>query len=180
MITGERFASQAVNGGYIGIPYSELDCQAFVEKVLVDCGVRKENGTVYNWRGSNAMYRNYYSWRGTVDECIKQFGLIPEGALLFTRKDDGGEREKGYTDGLGNFAHVGIYVGGPHMVIHSTTGGVQYAKFPDKKRWTNVSLLKMVDYTTQNINNNNKDTALYLIADIKGQLTKLEGLINGI
>ena len=100
MITGEQFAEKALTGGYIGIPYERLDCQGFVERVLADCGVRKPNGTVYDWRGSNAMYRNYFQWRGTVKECESKYGMIPQGALVFTRKTDGGEVEKGYHDGL--------------------------------------------------------------------------------
>ena len=139
MVTGEQFAEKAVNGNYIGIPYSKLDCQGFVERVLADCGVRKSNGTVYDWRGSNSMYRNYYQWRGTISECVKKFGFIPIGALVFTRKTDGGEKEKGYNDGLGNFVHVGIYVGDPHGVIHSTTGGVQWSLNPSGG-WTDIKM----------------------------------------
>lgn len=177
MITGEQFAEKALTGGYIGIPYETLDCQGFVEKVLADCGVRKPNGTVYDWRGSNSMYRNYYQWRGTVKECEAKFGMIPQGALVYTRKTDGGEVERGYHDGLGNFSHVGIYVGAPHGVIHSTTGGVQYGKFPDAKRWTNVSLLSMIDYTHQNVNNNSKDSE-QIISEIRALLGKLEEVIK--
>ena len=177
MVTGEQFAERAVNGGYIGIPYSELDCQGFVERVLADCGVRKSNGTVYNWKGSNSMYRNYYSWRGTVNECIEKFGMVPQGALVYTRRTDGGEVDRGYTDGLGDFVHVGIYVGDPHGVIHSTAGGVQFAKFPNGKKWTNVSLLDMIDYTNQNNHNKDEANARWLIESIRGLLDKLEACI---
>lgn len=175
MITGERFASQAVNGNYIGIPYSKLDCQGFVEKVLIDCGVRKANGSAYNWRGSNAMYRHYMQWRGTISDCMIKYGLIPQGALLFTRKTDGGEVEKGYHDGWGNFTHVGIYItDGSHGVIHSTTGGVQWGKYPDK-RWTNVALPEMIDYTGLNIDNNNVTGIINQIRDL---LTELERAVK--
>mgnify|MGYP003291983947 CR=1 FL=1 len=37
--TGSAVAEQAKTGGYIGIPYSKLDCQAFVEQVLRDTGI---------------------------------------------------------------------------------------------------------------------------------------------
>lgn len=177
MVTGEQFAERAVKGNYIGIPYSKLDCQGFVERVLADCGVRKSNGTVYDWRGSNSMYRNYYQWRGTVSECEKQFGFIPRGALVFTRKTDGGEVEKGYTDGLGNFSHVGIYIGesATHAVMHSTTGGVQWGKFPDK-RWTNVTLLSMLDYSVHS--DNNIEEILKRISEIRGHLDYIERMIK--
>lgn len=170
MVTGDRFAEQAVNGGYIGIPYKKLDCQGFVERVLADCGVRKSDGTVYDWRGSNSMYRNYYSWRGTIAECKAKYGLIPPGALVFTRKTDGGEKEKGYTDGLGNFVHVGIYIkDGDQGVIHSTTGGVQWGKFPDK-RWTNITLLSLLEY----FGKNNDNEIAGIINNIRQELDKLE------
>lgn len=174
MITGEKFASQAVNGGYIGIPYSKLDCQGFVEQVLYDCGARKENGARYNWRGSNAMYRTYMQWRGTVSDCMIKYGMIPQGALVFTRKMDGGEVEKGYTDGWGNFSHVGIYItDGSHGVIHSTTGGVQWGKFPDK-RWTNIALPAMIDYTGGNMDNIGVRD---IINNIRAELDRLEKML---
>lgn len=152
MVTGEKFASQAVNGNYIGIPYEKLDCQGFVEKVLADTGVRKSNGMVYNWRGSNSMYRNFYQWHGSVNACKKAFGIIPQGALMFKMREDDAEQKLGYNDGLGNFYHVGIYTGiEGRPIIHSTTGGVQYAK--SLSGWNYVSLLSMLDYTGSNVDN---------------------------
>lgn len=172
MVTGEAYAKQAVNGGYIGIPYSELDCQGFVEKVLADCGVRKPDGKKYNWRGTNSMWRNYYQWRGTRQEAIEKFGLIPEGAWLFHMEQDGGEIPLGYNDGLGNFKHVGIYLGDPHGSIHSTTGGVQFLKYPDK-RWTHVMLPDMLDYMQENPDNKIKD----IIANIRKELDEMERMV---
>ena len=153
MVSGFAFALEAVNGDYIGIPYTSLDCQAFVEKVLYNAGVKKANGSAYNWKGSNSMWRNALSWRGTYQEAINKFGSIPFGAWLFTVKDDGGEKERGYHDDQGNAAHVGIYVGdlGSKPSIHSTTGGVQWADSP-AKRWTHVGLCMYLDYgSTTNV-----------------------------
>ena len=173
MITGADFAHQAETGGYLGIPYEKLDCQGFVERVLKDCGVRKPNGTIYDWRGSNSMYRNYIDWRGSIAEAEKTFGSIPLGALLFTVANDGGEKEKGYHDNLGNAKHVGIYIGGTHGSIHSTTGGVQYAKFPSK-RWTHVGLLKMIDYHVQNEDNiSSRDRIFSLLDEIKELISSI-------
>lgn len=174
MLTGEQFARKAADGGYIGIPYAELDCQGFVERVLTDCGIRKSNGLSYNWKGSNSMYRNFQQWRGSIADCEKQFGFLPPGALVYTRKTDGGEVEKGYSDGLGNFVHVGIYLGPPHGVIHSTTGGVQFGKFPDR-RWNYCSLLEMVDYTVKNPHNNTG--AIDCIKRIRAELDELERMV---
>lgn len=172
MVTGEKLAEQAASGGYIGIPYKQLDCQGLIERIIKDCGIRKPDGTIYDWRGSNSMYRNFYQWRGTVADCEKKFGMIPQGALVFTRKTDGGEKDKGYTDNLGNFTHVGMYIGPPHCVIHSTTGGVQWGKWPDK-RWTNISLLSFIDYTGKKTDNNISD----IINRIRTELDEIERLI---
>lgn len=172
MVTGEQFAKQAIDGNYIGIPYSEIDCQGLIEKVLYDCGIRKPNGTVYNWRGSNSMYRNFQQWRGSIKDAENAFGTLPIGCLLYTRKTDGGEKEKGYNDNLGNFAHVGIYLGEPHGVIHSTTGGVQWGKYPDK-RWNYCSLLSMLDYGCKNSDNVISD-------DIIKQLDIIQSAVNNI
>lgn len=142
MINREDFCAAALNPELLGIPYSKYDCQAFVEKVLRDCGVRRD------WRGSNHMWREALSWRGTVSECLETFGEIPQGACLFTVKNDGGERSRGYKDGDGNAAHIGIYTGANGGARHSTKpGGVQDCKAPDRNRWTHVGFLKDVNFS---------------------------------
>ena len=143
--TGADIAEQAISGNYVGIPYSKLDCQGFVEQVLKDLGVRKPDGTPYNWRGSNSMWRNYITWKGTIDECRKKFGTIPIGAFLFLLKYDGGEIEKGYHDGLGNASHVGLCVGaGPLRCMDSQ--GNRGVDFCELSVFTHVGLMSMVDY----------------------------------
>lgn len=145
--TGQDIAEHAVTGNYIGTPYSKLDCQAFVEQVLKDLGVRKSDGTPYNWKGSNSMFRNHIIWRGTIEECRKKFGGIPKGAFVFLVEHDGGEVEKGYHDDLGNASHVGLYIGTtPNPCMDSQpTGGVQMRKL---NVFTHVGLMDMVDYST--------------------------------
>lgn len=145
--TGQDVAEQAVTGNYVGKPYSKYDCQAFVEQVLKDLGVRKADGTPYNWKGSNSMFRTHIRWRGTIEECQQKFGCIPQGAFLFLVKHDGNEQLKGYHDGLGNASHVGLYVGSsPFPVMDSEpTGGVQYRKL---SIFTHVGLMTMIDYST--------------------------------
>lgn len=143
--TGADMAEQAITGGYVGTAYSRLDCQGFVEQVLKDLGVRKKDGSPYNWKGSNSMWRNYIRWKGTIEECKKKFGFIPLGAFLFLLKWDGGEKEKGYKDGLGNASHVGLYVGtAPLPCIDSQISrGVDYCKL---NVFTHVGLMDMIDY----------------------------------
>ena len=145
--TGKDMAEQAVTGGYVGQPYSKWDCQAFVEQVLKDLGVRKPDGNPYNWKGSNSMFRNHIRWRGTIEECKQKFGCIPQGAFMFLVQHDGGEEERGYHDDLGNASHVGLYVGtSPLPVMDSQpTGGVQYRK---SSIFTHVGLMDMIDYSS--------------------------------
>lgn len=147
--TGADIAEQAVTGGYVSTPYSKLDCQAFVEQVLKDLGVRKPDGTPYNWKGSNSMWRNHITWKGTIEECRKKYGEIPLGAFLFLLKWDGGEEERGYHDGQGNATHVGLYLGtSPLPVMDSSKGRgrVDYCKL---SVFTHVGLMDMVDYYTE-------------------------------
>lgn len=145
--TGQDVAVQALTGNYIGQPYSRYDCQGFVEQVLKDLGVRKPDGTPYNWKGSNSMFRNHIRWRGTIEECRKKFGNIPQGAFVFLVKHDGGELEKGYHDDLGNASHVGLYIGtSPKPCMDSQpTGGVQMHKL---SVFTHIGLMDMIDYST--------------------------------
>lgn len=148
--TGADVAEQAKTGNYVGIPYSRLDCQGFVEQVLKDLGVRKEDGSPYNWKGSNSMYRNFIRWRGTLDECRKKFGGIPKGAFLFIVKHDGGEVERGYHDDLGNASHVGLYLGTSPLPCMDSQGnrGVDYCKL---NIFTHVGLMSMIDYYNEPI-----------------------------
>lgn len=111
MKTGKEYATQAMLSKYDKIKYEQYDCQAFCELVLKDLGVRQPNGAVYNWKGSNDMYRNAVSWVGTIDECKRKFGDIPVGSWAFMWDTTGNEKKRGYYDGKGNASHVGIYVG---------------------------------------------------------------------
>jgi len=148
-VTGQEYADQAQSEKYTGVPYSKLDCQGFVEQVLKDCGVRKPDGNPYNWRGSNAMWRKALLWRGTIEDCKKNFGAIPLGAWVFIVKNDGGEVERGYHDDEGNATHVGIYCrDGENPVRDSTKtksrDGVGYRPL---KGFTHVGLPTMIIYT---------------------------------
>lgn len=141
-VNASEFTCRALTGNYIGIPYAKLDCQAFVERVLADCGVKNPaTGRAWNWRGSNHM------WRCAVhDKRAITDGTPPHGAWLFTIKHDGGEKARGYHDNEGNAAHIGIYLG-DGVVIHSTTGGVQWDNI-SSKRWTHYALANCVSYDT--------------------------------
>ena len=133
---------------YIGVPYSTLDCQAFVEKCLADCGIKK------NLPGSNAWYREVAQngWVGTPEECVAKYGTVPKGAFLFILENDGKEPDKYKADGMGNASHIGIVTGQGKGAIHSSAsrGCVCESEFHNKTikggGWNRVGLLDAVDY----------------------------------
>lgn len=124
MIDGKQLVE--VSCKYLGVPYTTMDCQRFVEKSLEDCGWK------IDLSGSNAWYRKVRSegWIGTPEECKKEFGGIPKGAFLFVHVFDGGEEARGYHDGLGNAKHIGLYTGlsGQEMVQLAIDAGVNASK----------------------------------------------------
>lgn len=134
MVTNLDYVKQADSGKYIGIPYTTLDCQALMEQVLKDLGIK------YNWRGSNHM------WREALYEKhkITDWNEVPKGAWIFDVRNDGGEKKHDYKDNEGNACHVGIYLG-DGRIIHSTTGGVQYDTISNP-RWTHYGLCRFLTY----------------------------------
>lgn len=143
--SAETFA--ASGDRYLGTPYRELDCQALYERMLWHAGIS------LNLAGSNAWYRRIRAegWVGTPEACKARFGSIPVGATLFILADDGGERERGYEDGLGNASHIGVYIGREDGAIHSSAsrGKVCYSVFRGKTingGWNRVGLWSRMDY----------------------------------
>ena len=178
LISNIRFEEQARSPSYNGIKYDQLDCQAFVEKVLYDSGCKKVSGAAYNWKGSNDMWRNALSWKGTLEECKKVYGEIPLGAWVFIWANDGGEKDRGYNDNQGNAKHVGIYVGAD-TVRDSTRNksgrdGVGYRKLDGFNR---VGLCKHLDYETDN-NDNDSDNILTIIDHIRSELDMIERMVS--
>ena len=178
MITGAKFAEQARNEKYNKLKYSDADCQGFVEKVLYDAGCRKPDGQAYNWKGSNSMWRNALSWKGTEEECIKQFGSVPLGAWTFIVKFDGGEKDRGYNDNQGNACHVGIYVGNNETrdSTRNSKGrdGVGYRPLSD---WNRIGLCKYIDYILPH-SDNNIDRCKEIINYFRSLLDELERMIT--
>lgn len=132
----------------IGTPYSEMDCQAFVEWCLRQCGCNK------NLAGSNAWYREVKK-NGVIltpEECVKQLGCVPKGAFLFIHANDGGEEKVGYHDGQGNASHIGICTiprGEGAINSSKSRGGVCESKFKQKSingGWNRVGLWNQVAY----------------------------------
>ena len=151
MIDGNRLAD--VGFEKIGTSYSVMDCQAFVEWCVAKLGI------IIDLRGSNAWFRYVmkHGWTGTPEECKKKYGCIPRGAFLFIWKNDGGEKDRGYNDGLGNATHIGICTmprGKGAINSSSSNGCVCESKFEGKSingGWNRVGLwLETVSYEKVN------------------------------
>lgn len=144
-----EFAAYANNERWIGIPYSTWDCQAFVEEMLRGVGAYK------NYKGSNDIWRN-----GCYDRNIVAGNAIPAGCYVFTVRHDGGEKERGYFDSMGNALHIGIYIG-DGKVIHSSTGGVQWDvvdQASSDSRWTHYARSTLLDYQNDASANVSRET----------------------
>ena len=146
MVDGNRLG--AVGFEKLGTPYSEMDCQAFVEWCLKQCGLKKDLA------GSNAWYREVKE-NGVIltpEECVKQLGCVPMGAFLFIHAYDGGEEKRGYYDSLGNASHIGICTGtrGKGAIASSASRGyVAESEFHGKSikgGWNKVGLYNKVAY----------------------------------
>ena len=143
MIDGKQLGT--VGFQKLGTPYSEMDCQKFVEWCLEQCGLKKDLA------GSNAWFREVYNNGAimTPEECVKQLGTVPAGAFLFILEQDGGEPAKYKPDGLGNASHIGIVTGKGEGAIHSSAsrGCVAESKFKNKTingGWNRVGLYDKV------------------------------------
>ena len=176
MITGNDIAETAVNSGLIGTPYSKLDCQAFVEVVLEKAGLR-----IINYRGSNHIWRDLVYDRSPINKSAADD--VPAGVLVFKVRFDGGEIARGYHDEMGNAYHVGVNIG-HGVVIHSTTGGVQYGKTKD---FTDFAYIKDVSYEggvsddDSTVTGPTDFSAIYgMIDQIVRDLNRLEDMIYGI
>jgi len=146
MVDGNKLG--AVGFEKLGTPYSEMDCQKFVEWCLAQCGLKMDLA------GSNAWYREVLK-NGVImtpEECVKQLGCVPDGAFLFIHAFDGGEEKRGYHDGLGNASHIGLCTGkrGKGAIASSASRRcVAESKFQGKSisgGWNAVGLYNKVAY----------------------------------
>ena len=134
---------------FLGRSYEEMDCQALVERMMAAVRYRKDLG------GSNSWYRECMKngWAGTPEECIREFGSVPKGALLFIREDVSASTPgKFRDDGIGDITHMGVKTGRGDGAIHSShsRGCVCTSKFKDKTipngGWNRVGLLDVFEY----------------------------------
>ena len=93
----------------------------------------------YMYHGSNTMYRRYSILKGKIG----QVELVP-GMAVYKHRDDGKEPAEYQSDGLGNFYHVGLYIGNNKVAeAKGTSYGCVYS---DLSQWSYCSKLKYTDY----------------------------------
>lgn len=183
-ISGENFSALAISYDPditgIQIPYTQLDCYGFVQKVWRDIDAVSSSDTLVNPQsghvGTNTLWRMnvspYDNWtfnttspdsqsptpvlwyKDTISNCISAYGGIPKGALLFHQigEDDNPQIPSYYRgDGIGNFAHVGIYVGNNEVMqsggrdSSSIPGGGVHRSAYDSSAWNYVAFVVWVD-----------------------------------
>lgn len=146
MIDGNKLGT--VGFSKLGTPYDVMDCQKFVEWCLKQCGCDKDLA------GSNAWYREVLK-NGRVltpEECVRELGCVPQGAFLFIHAYDGGEKKRGYHDGLGNASHIGICTlpnGEGAIASSASRGCVAESTFKQRSingGWNMVGLWNQVCY----------------------------------
>ena len=134
---------------FLGRSYEEMDCQALVERMMAAVGYERDLG------GSNSWYRECLKngWAGTPEECLREFGSVPKGALLFIREEVSASTPgKFRDDGVGDITHMGVKTGRGDGAIHSShsRGCVCTSKFKDRTipngGWNRVGLLNVFDY----------------------------------
>ena len=150
--TGASVAARAVRAVAEGHPYAEMDCQAFVEFCVHACGGNMA------YAGSNDMARNAVTGLWTLAEA-KRLGKLVPGAGLFIHEESGMEPAKYRTDGMGNFSHVGLYVGSNALsdtdkngktracdCAHASATLQRVAGSTLANAWTHVGWFREIDY----------------------------------
>ena len=150
--TGESVAAAAVQAVSVGYTYDEMDCQAFVEHCARQAGGRMD------YLGTNDMARRA-AWLGTLDEARAQGRLVPGAGLLIREETDANLPARYAGDGLGDFSHVGLYVGPDALtdtdkngnarscdVVHSSATMGRVAGSTLANGWTHVMWFAEIDY----------------------------------
>ena len=177
-ITGEDFATIALSYDGQYIPYSQCDCLDFINMVWHNIPAAPSNidlGRIDGRYGTNTLWRSTrtfnttdpYGENPTNELWIKDDlaiieaifgGELPAGALLFHKISDAGPPPiPAYYagDGIGNFAHVGIYCGNNEVMqsggqdAGSIPGGGVHKSTFDITAWNYAAFCVYVDPTQQ-------------------------------
>ena len=145
-------AAVAVQAVGVGYTYDEMDCQAFIEHC-----VRQAGGSM-DYRGSNDMARGA-AWLGTLSQARAQGRLVPGAGVLIREETEANLPARYAGDGLGDFSHVGLYVGEGALcdtdkngnarscdVVHSSATMGRVAGSTLQNGWTHVMWFQEIDY----------------------------------
>lgn len=149
---GKDVAAVAVQAVGVGYTYDEMDCQAFIEHC-----VRQAGGSM-DYRGSNDMARGA-AWLGTLSQARAQGRLVPGAGVLIREETDAKLPARYAGDGLGDFSHVGLYVGEGALcdtdkngnarscdVVHSSATMGRVAGSTLANGWTHAMWFPEIDY----------------------------------
>lgn len=149
---GKSVAAAAVQAVGVGYTYDEMDCQAFVEHCV------KQAGGSMDYSGSNDMARKAV-WLGTLENAKASGKLVPGAGMLIHEDTEANLPAKYLGDGLGDFSHVGLYVGENALtdtdkngqkracdVVHSSYSMGRVAGSTLKNGWTHVMWFPEIDY----------------------------------
>ena len=150
--TANQVARAATLAAHVGYTYDELDCQAFVEHCVRQAGGRMD------YLGTNDMARRA-AWPGTLDEARAQGRLVPGAGLLIREATEANLPARYTGDGLGDFSHVGLYVGENALtdtdkngrrracdVVHSSATMGRVAGSTLQNGWTHALWFSEIDY----------------------------------
>ena len=150
--TGESVAAAAVQAVSVGYTYDEMDCQAFVEHCA------RQAGGAMDYLGTNDMARRA-AWLGTLDEARAQGRLVPGAGVLIREETEENLPVRYAGDGLGDFSHVGLYVGEGALcdtdkngnarscdVVHSSATMGRVAGSTLANGWTHAMWFPEIDY----------------------------------
>lgn len=164
----------------VQIPYSQMDCITYVQTVWRDIQAVSSSDTLCSPLGTNTLWRtntNQYPnlvktfnttspdnqnpcpvlwYKDTISNCISAYGEIPAGTLLLHQISESGPPAipaQYAGDGVGNFAHIGIYIGNNEVMQSggrdsgSVPGGGVHRSTYDSSAWNYAAFVVYVDPT---------------------------------
>lgn len=150
--TGKDVAAAAVQAVSVGYTYDEMDCQAFVEHCV------HQAGGAMDYLGTNDMARRA-AWLGTLSDARAQGRLVPGAGVLIREETEANLPAHYAGDGLGDFSHVGLYVGENALtdvdkngnarscnVVHSSATMGRVAGSTLANGWTHAMWFPEIDY----------------------------------
>ena len=165
----------------VQIPYTEMDCIKYVQTVWRDIAAVGSSEVLCNplgtntlWRTNTPQYPNLVKtfnttspdgqnptpvlwFKDSITNYLNTHDSLPAGCLLFHKISEEGPpaiKPEYAGDGIGNFAHVGIYIGDNEVMQSggrdgsSVPGGGVHRSAYDSSAWNYVAFVVWVDPTS--------------------------------